>query len=522
LTTKTKFNMNRILPYMVLVIFFPGCTNNSGDVAPGGEIRIYSENPWYWEYKGEPVYLLGGSYEDNLYQFPNYYYGGHGDPNTSVGMTDLSLEEHMDKLVESGGNYLRASMSCRNYGNRFPYKKIEGVPGINLGTDIYDLDQWDEVWVERLETFLRMCHERNIIISIEFFDRWDLFVAERHLPRGMVLGSHNTGWEEHPWNPDRNINYTVESSGLPGGAISLGYDHELYHCVPALADKAKAPQPVVLETLRRYVDKILSLAFQYDNVLYIIENETTQPQEFGEYWVDYITARGREAGKNIYVTNMEERHDVNHPRQKAIRRAAKYMFYDHSQNTHKFGQEHYDNILIARADIESSETETGIKPITNVKVYGSITRGSVQDAKERWWRGIFAGLSGVRFHRPNYGGYFSGIGLGENAQTQIRSARMFTDEMNIFRCVPDNSLLSDRSPNEAFCLAEEGEQYAVYFTDGGSVGLDMGGASGEFSSRWLNIEESEWHGGEIITGGRSHTITAPSDGQWAVIIKKNN
>ena len=31
-------------------------------------IKPYAENPSYWQYKGKPVLLLGGSVEDNLFQ----------------------------------------------------------------------------------------------------------------------------------------------------------------------------------------------------------------------------------------------------------------------------------------------------------------------------------------------------------------------------------------------------------------------------------------------------------------------
>jgi hypothetical protein len=33
------------------------------------EIRPYSKNPWYWEYKGEPIMLIGTSDRDNLWQW---------------------------------------------------------------------------------------------------------------------------------------------------------------------------------------------------------------------------------------------------------------------------------------------------------------------------------------------------------------------------------------------------------------------------------------------------------------------
>ena len=34
-------------------------------------IRPYSENPMYWQYKGKPILLLGGSKDDNLFQIPD-------------------------------------------------------------------------------------------------------------------------------------------------------------------------------------------------------------------------------------------------------------------------------------------------------------------------------------------------------------------------------------------------------------------------------------------------------------------
>ena len=30
-------------------------------------IQIYKENPRYWQHKGEPILLIGGSIEDNLF-----------------------------------------------------------------------------------------------------------------------------------------------------------------------------------------------------------------------------------------------------------------------------------------------------------------------------------------------------------------------------------------------------------------------------------------------------------------------
>lgn len=65
-------------------------------------IRPYLKNPRFWEFEGAPILLIGGSVEDNLFQITN-------------------LEEHLDHLVDAGGNYVRCTMSSRDEGNVWPY-----------------------------------------------------------------------------------------------------------------------------------------------------------------------------------------------------------------------------------------------------------------------------------------------------------------------------------------------------------------------------------------------------------------
>jgi len=49
------------------VLIFSNCqTKQAVDQA----IQPWAENPWYWQYKGEPVMLLGASSDDNLFQWP--------------------------------------------------------------------------------------------------------------------------------------------------------------------------------------------------------------------------------------------------------------------------------------------------------------------------------------------------------------------------------------------------------------------------------------------------------------------
>ena len=96
---------------------------------------------------------------------------------------------------------------------------------------------------------------------------------------------------------------------------------------------------------------------------------------------------------------------------------------------------------------------------------------------------------------------------------------MFTAEMDVFKCIPSNHLLNDRVPNEAYCLAEEGKQYAIYFPDRGEVMLDLSANEGELEIRWLNILQSTWLETKILSGNGQIRISAPGSGQWAALIQ---
>ena len=453
-------------------------------------IRIYNENPFYWEYKGKPVMLLGGSSEDNLFNHPD------------------GLEEELDLIQSVGGNYVRNTMSSRNPGNVYPYKMLE--------SGLYDLDQWNEEYWDRFDNFLRMCNDRDIIIQIEIWDPWDYFKTEALRPWDLLPGMR--GWESSPFNPDLNINYTAEESGL---ATEIDYfsgrepsDHAFFLSVPELDDN---------HLVRRYqelfIDKILSFSFNYPNILYCMNNESGEHPEWGEYWARYIREKADQAGKEVFLADMrrwinlyaEEHARILHDR-------VHFDFFEISQNTHNSGQEHYDQIMHIRDQVVDQP-----KPLNNVKIYGGRhvsfgeTRG-VEEAQRRFWRNIIGGIATSRFHRERKIPMHYGLGITEPAQINIQSMRMFTDEFHIFSCVPSNHLLSDRESNEAYCLAEEGKQYALYFPEGGDIVLDLSGSPGRMTIRWLDIMSSEWLEEQTLEGNGPVRISPPGDGQWAALI----
>jgi hypothetical protein len=435
----------------------------------GKRVEIYKPNPAYWEYGGKPVLLLGGSKDDNLFQIPD-------------------LKEHLDLLKSVGGNYIRNTMSSRND------KGFEVQAFAKLPDSKYDLDKWNDEYWRRFENMLKWTSERDIIVQIEVWATFDYY---------------RDNWAAHPLNPNNNVNYTAQETGLPIQVNShpTQTQNNFFWSVPA-----ERNQTIVLKYQQRFVDKMLSYSLRFGNVLYCMDNETSVTPEWGSYWSEYIKAKAKAAGVTVHTTEMWDKWDLSHEQHNAtFDHPETYSFVDISQNNHQKGQAHWDNAQRQRTRIAQN-----VRPLNNVKIYGADTGqfGNDRDGMERFWRNIFGGLASARFHRPD-----SGLGLGEKAQANIRSMRMLTDQMNIFTCEPHNDLLSDRQPNEAYCIANPGKEYAVYFPDGGEVTLDISALKKTASIRWLDVMKSKWSDAQKGQGADKLKLQCPSQGYWAVLVQ---
>jgi len=441
---------------------------SSATVVPAQRIEIYSKNPAYWQYDGKPTLLLGGTVDDNLFQIP-------------------ALKEHLDLLKSVGGNYVRNTMSSRDQGNVWPFGKVN---------EKYDLEKWNDEYWERFENFLRLTQERDIIVQIEVWATFDYY---------------RENWDVNPFNPKNNVNYTAEQTGLPEqvGTHPTRTENNFFWSVPA-----ERNQQIVLKYQQRFVDKMLSYSLKFGNVLYCMDNETSVTPEWGWYWSQYIKAKAKAAGVTVNTTEMWDPWDLAHKMHSAtFDHPEIYSFVDISQNNHQKGQQHWDNAQRQRARIADN-----IRPLNNVKIYGADTGtfGNDRDGMERFWRNIFGGMASVRFHRPD-----SGLGLGDKAQANLRSMRMITNKMDIFTCKPHNDLLSDRESNEAYCIANPGKEYAVYFPDGGEVALDISSLKNSATVRWLDIMKSKWTNTEQIKSESKLKLSCPSKGYWAALIKNH-
>jgi len=434
-------------------------------------IRPWPTNPSFWEYRGQPVLLLGGSKDDNLFQVPD-------------------LKEHLDAMARAGANYIRNTMSDRRDGG------FEVYPFKQLPDGRYDLAQWNDEYWRRFENLLRWTSERGIVVQIEVWDRFDY---------------STTHWPGHPYHPKNNVNYTFKESGFaPEYPEHPGRNRQpFFFTTPRQRNNL-----VVLRHQQRFVEEMLRHSLKWGHVLYCMDNETSGEEAWAIYWAEFIQERAKAAGVEVFLTEMWDAHDLKSPQhRRTFDHPERFAFVDVSQNNHQKGDAHWDNFQWARSYLASRP-----RPINTVKIYGADTGryGNDRDAVERFWRHLLGGAASVRFHRPT-----SGQGFNANAEAAVRAARMLEQRVKFWDLAPAMARLRDREPNEAFAAAAGGKALAVYFTDGGAVRADLGELGGPGELRWLELSTARWWPATDVAGGTWIELVAPGPGSWVALVESN-
>jgi hypothetical protein len=198
-------------------------------------VRRCPDNPHYFSYKGKPLVLIS----------TDQHYG-------AVINLDFDYVPFLDRLHEYGMNLTRiypgAYVEMKDQyakGNPLgpapdryilPWKKslVSGA-NTNLGIYKYDLDTWDDEYFKRLKDYVHQAALRNIIVEIAFFN-----------------GMYDDRWAAQPLYHLNN----VQDVG------TCDFKH-----YTTLDDK-----PLV-EAQLKYVKKIASELFEFDNVIYDISDE---------------------------------------------------------------------------------------------------------------------------------------------------------------------------------------------------------------------------------------------------------
>ena len=464
----------RQLPVCCLIVL-TCCAATVSRAAEDG-LRVYDKNPRYWQYNGQPVLLLGGSKTDHLFLAEG-------------------LKEHLDEIAAAGANYVRNTMSQREGADLKPHKR--------LSSGKFDLDRWNDNYWRRFADCLRWCHERDIVMQIEVWDRFD-FSQEQ--------------WTASPWRPQNNVNYTAAETGFAANypAHPARDRQPFFHCVTGMERYDGAKSDLIRRHQERFVGKLLDESLKYPNVLYCMNNETSTDPKWGQYWMGLIRSRAKAKGKTVFCTDMFD--DAWKPQQSQKLRMAfdnpkMYPFLDVSQvNSRTFNEDQWTNIhWIAQ------QREAHVRPLNHTKIYSdgkfNFGTGTPIDGVERFWRNLIAGSAAVRFHRPP-----AGIGLNDVAKACINAARKAESRVPLWEVSTAQDLLGDREADEAYLAARPGEKYLLYFSDGGEVSLNLIGHPQTFDVRWIDVTTGKWGASTLLKGGGKVIISAPGKAGWVATI----
>jgi hypothetical protein len=377
----------------ILILVLMSCAGQVADRLEEERIKPYEKNQKYWQYKGEPVMLLGANKTDSPFLLPDQ-------------------EAYYDELASLGGNYTRYNVKQRLVQDLMPL-----LPHKKLPDGTYDLNQWDEGYWDRFEQGLILTRDRDIIVQLELWDRFDV--------------GCETHYMSSSWKPSNNINYTETQSGMPdewGGCDRVVHKHPFYSSIPSLDNNQ-----LILNLQHDFADKVLSISLKYDHVLYVITNETTLDPGWSDYWARYIRDKAKAMKKNVEVSEMPWTIADNFPfdwQQPELGDPDKWIDHviDHTglysfcafqfQPILKSRQDHYDRI--AEVYDRVMQSSVGPRPINAVKIFARekiIVGESEPNAQTRFWRPLLAGWAAVSLHRAHPGtGY---LGFGEAGKKTI-------------------------------------------------------------------------------------------------------
>jgi len=464
----------RLFVLLLAFLMISGCMSKMP--AELARIQPFEENPRYWQYKNEPILLLGSTTDDNLFQHKN-------------------VDRELDELVSAGGNYIRCTLSSRDSENVQPFKKT--------ADGRYDLDQWHVEFWERLRHCLQACYKRDIIVQIELWAFHD-FNQKSETPH----------WDNNPWHPDNNINYDTTQTQLERHVGHIGNNpHNFFLSLPSLNNDS-----LLFTYQKQFIDKVLSISLPFPNVLYCITNEIhpVYPPEWGWFWSDYLRARADEADVTINCTEMFWQVDLTHPQHHAsYQHPENYNFFEASQSSFQKGDEHWRHIGAAYQALSAH-----LRPMNCVKIYGANNGpdwcGSDRDGLERFWRSILGGAAGCRLHRPPYG-----LGGTATGKIHLSAARLLLPHYDIYNSIPDYKYnqFTHRHENEAFCAIITGSAKIVFFPKAGDVQLNVCDLADSIRVQWLDINHTRWYKPVVSKNPGWLDLQTPGDGYWIACIK---
>jgi Family of unknown function (DUF6298) len=199
---------------------------------------------------------------ENLTNSETLWLFGHGITNL-ISQVQVDVTDHNRHYAEYGANCFRLHLTQGALGPGSPWKQ--------LPDGRYDLKAWNDLYWERLRTFMEDCLRRGIYPFIQI---WDEPVIERGATR----------WRVHPFRPSNNINDLAGLSDDPESHGMKGFYN--------IRNRR------LMEIQRLFVQRVLDVTAHYGICIFSICNEydygNRAPLDWQKYWIDFFRDYERE------------------------------------------------------------------------------------------------------------------------------------------------------------------------------------------------------------------------------------
>jgi hypothetical protein len=469
--------------------------------AATGPLRVDPANPRYFIDGSGKAILLAGSHTWFTMQ----------DTGASDPPPPFDYNTFLDFVQARGYNFFRTFVWEESW---FPgigqpgdyrflpnvYMRSTGQGTAKDGHPKFDLDQFNQAYFDRIRARVIQAGQRGLYVSLMLFEGFS--VKDKQ-------GSGISPYPGHPYNAANNIN---QIDGDPNHTGDGGQIQTLK--IPAITAYQEA-----------YVRKLIDTVNDLDNVLFEICNESEANQDnidWQNHFIDFIHAY--EAGK---------------PKQHPVGFTVPWpggnnavLFASHADWISPNGDGGYDS---------NPPANDGKKVIISDTDHIWGLGGSAD-----WvWKSFTRGLNPI-FMDP-YSNYASIIWQGQlspNSPTTISVRANLTyilkyaNRMNLEMMTPRADLCSSR-----YCLANpaaNGAEYLVYLPSGATatrfldklvnkvastylspnsqVSVDLSATTEQLSVEWFNPNTGQTIAGGTVSGGSSHSFTAPFNGSAVLYI----
>ena len=411
---------------------------------------------------------------------------------------NMDYDGYLQMMEDFGHNFLRFWQW--NQTKNSPWNDISTLfdpmpyertgPGIAQdGLEKFDLTKWNSKYFSRLRERVEKAEKKGIYVSIMFFEAWGIKYSNFYPDQDP--------WLCYPMNPKNNINGLTDNPVLENGQA---FDFFSLNC------------PQLLNLQKEFIKKVIDTVNDFDCVLYEICNEIPNRMEAIQ-WEDHLC-------------EFVKQYEVSKPKQHPV------------GITGEGGDQDMDVLYATSADWIS----TGNGRLFEYRYNPPAAEGKkviISDTDHLWghggnyswiWKSVTRGMNVIFMDPweplPSRENDWKVNGVSKNSRyyytyetirRNLGYAKYFMNRIDLNACVPHSELCTS-----TFCMADPGREYLIYLPAGGTEGLDLWDANGEFKSEWLNPETGEIINGNSYCGGDRHELTAPFQGAAVAYLYKVN